>query len=594
LASWRATRRQRLGRPYHAQQGAQTETIARAMESLPTGWGAPPKGWLLEALGFYGLDAVEEGLLIALVTGEPLLFVGRHGTAKTAICCRLGEVLGLSFHAYDAAKALFEDVVGFPDPSSLARGEVSYVPTPMSLWDKEFILVDELSRAQVQMQNKWLEVIRSHRLMGRDLPALQYVIAAMNPTDYLGAVPLDEALLSRFAVVVRMPEVSEMEEATALRVIAARSADDAPRLGEALSGRPGNGDELLRARRRLRRQLEAALERLPRVEALFGSAVINYVHEVSLHLAERGFAQDARRLGMIRRNILVTLALATGRRRPRSKRDGAGAAGARGGVGSNGKGAGGGQTGGGQTGGGQTGGGQTGGGQTGGGQTSGESGAGGQALCQDAFERYGQTPENVGSLVGRTLHLSLPFVADARPGPSLEMLGIIHGSAFEVAFDARPPEQAAGLLAGGLRPAVGARRLLAGYQQRMAELPIEEHYRVVNLALQRVREAPPERLLGALEDLKALGDLVCDRAREVPWEVSEHLLDGISTHLGLLGASPDVIVSLCAAERVEPRIGSVARLTRQCVAHSGLKERVDLEQAQSLYRRLGEKAGGSR
>jgi MoxR-like ATPase len=65
---------------------------------------------------------------------------------------------------YDASKALFEDMIGFPDPSSIASGEIKYVPTKLSLWDKEFILVDEISRARAEMQNKWLEVIRGRNL----------------------------------------------------------------------------------------------------------------------------------------------------------------------------------------------------------------------------------------------------------------------------------------------------------------------------------------------------------------------------------------------------------------------------------------------
>ena len=313
LRNRRVLRRAISGR--HRNGSKDTDEIASAIEALPTGWGDSPAGWLLEALGFYGLDAVEEGILIALVTGEPLLLVGRHGTAKTAICCRLGEVLDLEFHAYDAAKALFEDVVGFPSPTSLARGQVRYVPTPMSLWDKELVLVDELSRAQPQMQNKWLEVIRSHRLMGRALPRLRYVIAAMNPTDYLGAVPLDEALLSRFAVVLRVPEVAEMGARTARQVITARSADDAPLVGDALAPTAASAVDLRRLRRRLRRRLSVARRQLTAVEGLFGDGVTRYVHEVSLHLAERGHAMDARRLGMIRRNLLVALALACGERR---------------------------------------------------------------------------------------------------------------------------------------------------------------------------------------------------------------------------------------------------------------------------------------
>ena len=83
----------------------------------------------LAALGFAGLEILERPILCALVTGDPLLLVGPHGSAKSAVVWAIADSLDLRFHAYDASKALFEDVIGFPDPSSLAEGVVRYVPT---------------------------------------------------------------------------------------------------------------------------------------------------------------------------------------------------------------------------------------------------------------------------------------------------------------------------------------------------------------------------------------------------------------------------------------------------------------------------------
>jgi hypothetical protein len=271
-----------------------------------------PSG-LLSELGFHGLQALEAPLLCALVTGEPLLLVGRHGTAKTALCRRLAEALALRFHAYDASKALFEDVLGFPSPASLSAGRVEYVPTPISLWDQELVLVDELSRAQPQMQSKWLEVIRSRCLMGRALPALRYVLAAMNPAGYDGVYPLDEALASRFAIVLAMPDALDLPDADCRRVIASLTADDAPLLHGVVSGLPPNGARLRALRVRLRRRIASLRGRLPAIDRRDGPALVTYVHRLGRELADQGFALDGRRLGMIRRNLLVALALA-GRR----------------------------------------------------------------------------------------------------------------------------------------------------------------------------------------------------------------------------------------------------------------------------------------
>ena len=174
---------------------------------------------LHERLGFAGLDRVDLPLVCALVTGDPLLLVGTHGTAKSALVRSLSRALDLRFHAYDASKSMFEDVLGFPDPTSLAKGELRYVPTPISLWDKEMVLIDEISRATPSMQSKWLEIVRGRRVMGLEAQRLKYVFAAMNPPQYAGAVPLDAALAGRFAWVVKMPDTASLPDAALASVV---------------------------------------------------------------------------------------------------------------------------------------------------------------------------------------------------------------------------------------------------------------------------------------------------------------------------------------------------------------------------------------
>ena len=49
---------------------------------------------MLERLGIYGWRKLETPLLAALVSGEPVLLVGGHGTAKTTVVERLAGALG--------------------------------------------------------------------------------------------------------------------------------------------------------------------------------------------------------------------------------------------------------------------------------------------------------------------------------------------------------------------------------------------------------------------------------------------------------------------------------------------------------------------
>ncbi len=265
-------------------------------------------GGFLRQLGLVGLEELELPILCSLVTGDPLLMVGEHGTAKTALSAAVAGALDLEFHAYDASKALFEDIIGFPNPEALGQGELDYVPTSVSLWGKEFILVDEISRANAQTQNKWLEVIRSRRLMGKKLPELRYIFAAMNPPgQYQGAMPLDPAVAGRFSFVLEMPSTAEMDAADRREVLRAVSSDDAPLLRETFSKSIHGCRQVNLAAR-----LVSIRRRLPQVVDEMGEKIDRYLSCLvdGLRPSEEELCHlDGRRLGMLRRSMLVGFAV---------------------------------------------------------------------------------------------------------------------------------------------------------------------------------------------------------------------------------------------------------------------------------------------
>jgi len=45
-------------------------------------------------------------------------------------------------------------IIGSSNPEGLDKGKLDYVPPPLSLRDKEFALVDEISRANAQTQRE--------------------------------------------------------------------------------------------------------------------------------------------------------------------------------------------------------------------------------------------------------------------------------------------------------------------------------------------------------------------------------------------------------------------------------------------------------
>ena len=58
-------------------------------ESSPTGQG------ILEQLGLVGMASIERVVLAALVSGDPLLLVGAHGTAKSYLLSRICQALAI-------------------------------------------------------------------------------------------------------------------------------------------------------------------------------------------------------------------------------------------------------------------------------------------------------------------------------------------------------------------------------------------------------------------------------------------------------------------------------------------------------------------
>ncbi|VGO18797.1 AAA family ATPase [Pontiella sulfatireligans] len=188
---------------------------------------------LFERLGIHGWSLADENLALAsLLTGDPLLMVGAHGAAKTHAAAKVAQALGVRFMAYDASKALFEDVLGFPNVESLKQGKVEYVQSAVTVWDKEFVLIDEINRAVPELQAKWLEIIRSRKIMGFETE-VNWVWSAMNPLQsrYNGTQQMDAALIGRYATFLYPPEALDMDEDDRIKVLRHINGDDAPSIG---------------------------------------------------------------------------------------------------------------------------------------------------------------------------------------------------------------------------------------------------------------------------------------------------------------------------------------------------------------------------
>jgi MoxR-like ATPase len=168
-----------------------------------------------QPLGLEGWAAYEPVLIAALASGEPLLLIGAHGSAKSFLLERLAQSLGLEYRFYNASLINYDDLVGFPIPDE-ERKSLRYISTPSAIWDAQVVFFDEINRTRPELQNKLFPIIHERRVQGIKLDRLIYRWSAMNPPPsvdgmddtqdiYLGAEPLDPALADRFAFLIEVP-----------------------------------------------------------------------------------------------------------------------------------------------------------------------------------------------------------------------------------------------------------------------------------------------------------------------------------------------------------------------------------------------------
>ena len=282
---------------------------------------------IFDEIGIYGISTEQEILILqSLLTGDPLLMIGKHGAAKTALAKAMSVALDLPFQAYDASKAMFEDMIGFPSPKAMQEGRVEYLPSPITVWDKKFIFVDEVNRALPENQSKWLELLRSRHIMGLPLD-VTFIWGAMNPMGYEGANLMDEAYVGRFATFVYVPSAIDMEHQDRVRVINAVGVDDCPAMGFWSESKEAEGKEawaagIKKTGPKLRALLKAAqkqyeiLNESPELQGVteflsrFCKALYSTLDSTNRDDKELGSGElDGRRLGMMRRALIATKAM---------------------------------------------------------------------------------------------------------------------------------------------------------------------------------------------------------------------------------------------------------------------------------------------
>ena len=126
-------------------------------KALPRGEAAPLKAGradpklLCRPLGVFGWDLLEPLILASLASGDPLLVIGRHGTAKSFLLERLAQALKLEYRFYNASLLNYDDLVGIPLPNEEGTA-LRYLTTPTAVWDAQVVFIDEINRTRPELQ----------------------------------------------------------------------------------------------------------------------------------------------------------------------------------------------------------------------------------------------------------------------------------------------------------------------------------------------------------------------------------------------------------------------------------------------------------
>jgi len=190
---------------------------------------SPKRSHLLRSLDLFGLEHLDPVILASLADGQPLLLIGRHGTAKSELLNRIAESLRLDHRHYNSSLIAFDDLLGYPVPNQERNG-LCYLHTEGDLWGAESVFLDEISRCRPEHQNKLFSIIYEKRVQGLKLEKLRYRWAAMNPPvslesleeqseTYQGSLPLDPALADRFPYIVELPDFDKLGTGIRLKII---------------------------------------------------------------------------------------------------------------------------------------------------------------------------------------------------------------------------------------------------------------------------------------------------------------------------------------------------------------------------------------
>jgi MoxR-like ATPase len=146
-----------------------------------------------------GQQQVIDHALIAIFTGNHVLFEGVPGVGKTLLVRTLAQVLGVDFSRIQFTPDLMPADITGTSVYNLKSNEFQLVKGPVFT---TFLLADEINRAPAKTQSALLQAMQERQVsidnITHELPSSFTVFATQNPVEYEGTYPLPEAQKDRF------------------------------------------------------------------------------------------------------------------------------------------------------------------------------------------------------------------------------------------------------------------------------------------------------------------------------------------------------------------------------------------------------------
>lgn len=146
------------------------------------------------------MSHVTQRIALSIQVGVPVLWIGKPGIGKTAICDGIAKKLGKGFASLSITQIDPTDIGGLPMPDTM---NPNLIRRRFDDWawavhtEPTLLLLDEINRGSALTMNASLRVLQERMIGSMPFHEGSAVIATANPPDHPGAREIPDAMANR-------------------------------------------------------------------------------------------------------------------------------------------------------------------------------------------------------------------------------------------------------------------------------------------------------------------------------------------------------------------------------------------------------------